>query len=324
MPFPFRSTSRAVALRPVTPGRIRLDDPATRDRVAFLGLTEDDLGVVQAWQTECMAASPAMVDAFYNKIMAHRDTRAIINEHTTVERQRPMITRYLESMLTGTVDEGYIGYRRKVGEIHDRIDLDSNWFVAMYEVIREHMLEAVRASGAPAEERERFARAFGRVLQLDIAVVITALTTSRQGRVNAAYAESMAFLDAVGGALDRLSARDLTAQVHGAFGPRYQRIADAFNQAIDSLRDAMAEVGQSAEQVGSASGQISDASELIAEGASRQAASLEEISAAITDLSAHADDGARRADTARKIAEEAGTVTAEGTTGMASLTNVLA
>ena len=322
--FTRRAFKTDAPLRAVTPGRITLDDAATRDRVDFLGLTELDLGVVRAWQAECMAASPTMVDAFYAKIMAHRDTRAIITEHTTVERQRPLITRYLESMLTGIIDEGYIAYRRKVGEIHDRIDLDSNWFVAMYEVIREHMLDAVRRTGASAEERERFARAFGHVLQLDIAVVITALTTSRQGRVNAAYAESMAFLDAVGAALDQLSARDLTARVHGRFGERYQRIADAFNGALDSLRDAMREVGESALQVGGASHQISEASEAMADGASRQAASLEEISSAITDLTSHADTGARRAETARTIAEEAGAVTTEGTDGMASLTAVLA
>ena len=320
----FRRPNKAPALRPTEPGRITLADPATRERVAFMGLTESELGVVRAWQAECMAASPAMVDAFYGKIMGHRDTRAIISEHTTIERQRPMITRYLETMLTGVIDDGYIAYRRKVGEIHDRIDLDSNWFVAMYEVIREHMLEAVRRAGAGPEERERFARAFGHVLQLDIAVVITALTTSRQGRVNAAYAESMAFLEAVGGALDRLASRDLTTQVTGNFTGTYRQIADAFNRTIISLRDALDEVGQSATQVDAASSQISDAAEHVADGASRQAASLEEISAAVTDLTGHAETGARRAQTARTLAEEAGAATADGTRRMESLTSVLA
>ena len=321
----FRRAASAPSLRPVKEGRIAITDEATRDRVGFLGLTEHDLGIVQAWQAECLAACPAMVDAFYAKVMGHNTTRAIITQHTTVDRQRPMMTRYIESMLGGTVDDTYIGYRRKVGQIHDRIDLDSNWFVGMYDVIREHMLAAVRTSGAPAEERERFAGAFGRVLQLDIAVVITALTESRQGRgLDEAYKESVAFLEAVGVALDRLAARDLTAHVTGNFSGTYRRIADSYNETIDALRNTISEVGASATQVDTASAQISDAAEHVAAGASQQAASLEEISAAVIDLTGHADAGAQRAEAARTLTEEAGAATAEGSVRMQALTSVLA
>lgn len=132
MPLLSLRPPRPAAPLDVTPGEIRVSDAAVRERIAFLGVTSQDLGVVRHWQATCMEACDAMVDAFYGKIMGQRDTRAIITEHTTVERQRPMITRYLKTMLNGAIDDDYLAYRRTVGQLHDRIDLDSNWFVAMY------------------------------------------------------------------------------------------------------------------------------------------------------------------------------------------------
>ncbi|MFN9118989.1 MAG: protoglobin domain-containing protein, partial [Gemmatimonas sp.] len=95
-------------------GRITVSDAAVRERVDFLGVTERDLGVIKHWGDSCMAACDPMIDAFYAKIMAQRDTRAIISEHTSIERQRPLITRYLKSMLAGVVDDDYLAYRRTV------------------------------------------------------------------------------------------------------------------------------------------------------------------------------------------------------------------
>ncbi|MCA0376436.1 MAG: methyl-accepting chemotaxis protein [Gemmatimonadetes bacterium] len=307
----------------VTPGKIAVTDASVRDRVAFMGLTEQDLGVVRHWRATCMVACDAMVDAFYAKIMGQRDTKAIITEHTTIERQRPMITRYLQTMLDGVVDDNYLAYRRKVGQIHERIDLDSNWFVAMYEVIREHMLDAVRRATPSNAAREQFAASFGRLLQLDIAVVITALTSSRQGRLNATLAESQQFLDALDTAVARLAERDLVTRVEGTFANRYAQLAESFNHSLDALRDALLDVGQAAAQVDGASTHIADASAHLAEGASQQSASLEEISASVTELASVAGSTDEQSGLARAAAEAAHTATADGIRQMDQLTQVL-
>ena len=324
MPIIARKSAPNSALATVPAGRITVSDAAVRERVDFLGVTERDLGVIKHWGDSCMAACDPMIDAFYAKIMAQRDTRAIISEHTSIERQRPLITRYLKSMLAGVVDDDYLAYRRTVGRIHERIDLDSNWFVAMYEVIREHMVAAVRAASRSTAEYEQFAGAFGRLLQLDIAVVITALTTARQGRLDASISESQRFLDALDVALARVARRDLTARVEGTFEARYTPLVDSFNHSLDALRNALQEVEQAAEQVGAGSNQISDAAEHVAEGASTQASALEEISVAVAELTSLASSSDERAGVARTTAEAASAATRDGTARMARLSQVLA
>ena len=323
--MPFFRRSAAVADRTFPAGRIAVNDPQVRTRLSFLGLTEADLGVVRGWQQQCMEASPAMIEAFYAKIMGETQTRAIIEKHTTLERQRPMVTRYLQTMLAGEVDDTYLGYRRKVGQVHDRIDLESNWFVAMYEVIRRHMLDAVKTAGATRGEYEAFAAAFERLLSVDIAVVVTALTDSRRDRLEEALkGEAMRFLAEVSTGLQQLAARDLTVRITGAYTGDYARLQAAFNDAVAGLRDALREVTASSDQVTDASGQISQSSEALAEGASRQASSLEETSAGLKELTSQATGNARRASEAEQIAQQAAQATDDGTARMGRLGDVLA
>ncbi|MDX2184291.1 MAG: methyl-accepting chemotaxis protein [Gemmatimonadaceae bacterium] len=306
-------------------GQITVTDPNAKMRIAFLGLTEQDLGVVRGWQARCMAASPAMIEAFYSRIMGQRETREIIERHTTLERQRPMVTRYLETMLAGSIDDRYLEYRAKVGQVHERIDLDSNWFVAMYEVIRRHMLDAVRSADATRTEYEAFTAAFERLLSLDIAVVITALTNARQQRLEEALkGEAMRFLADVSKALDGLARRDLTVRIEGNYTGEYARLRDAFNDAAGSLSDTLRDVAQSTTQVSEASAQISQAAETLADGASRQAAALEQSSAGLKELTTQAAGNAARAGEAERLAQQASEAAAQGTERVTRMNAVLA
>jgi methyl-accepting chemotaxis protein len=294
-------------------GRIQLSDPAVRSRVAFLGVTPEDLRVIAAWRAACRAACDPMIDAFYAKIAGERETSAVLTTHSTVDRQRPLVTRYVMQMFDGALDDAYVEYRRKVGRIHERIDLDSNWYVAMYEVIRAHMFAAVEQAGATAAEQARFSRAFERLLQLDIAVVVTALTEARQAKVeDALKGESMRFLTEVSSVLERLAQRDLTVRITGVYGPENSRLQPSFNEALAGLAEAMREVAAASREVTAASEQISDGAEALAHDAARQAASLEEISAGLHELSAMAQANADAAEGARGLAGEAGRASEDG------------
>ncbi len=184
-------------LRKVAPGQIAVTDPAVRKRIDFNQLTTDDLGLIAAFGAECRAALNPLIDDFYAHIGGNSEAQAIIDAHTTVERQRPRIIRYLETMLTGRIDDGYVAVRRHVGKLHDDIDLDSNWYVAMYEVIRRHLSEAVRVVAHPEQSRA-FDAALGRVIQLDLGLVLTALTDSRASKLESARRESDAQIEAIG------------------------------------------------------------------------------------------------------------------------------
>ena len=87
-------------------GQISVSDRAIGARFAYIGLTEEDLGVVHGWADVCRNSLDLVVDKFYEHILGNRETSEILNRHSSVERQRPMLTRYILTMFAGRIDGG--------------------------------------------------------------------------------------------------------------------------------------------------------------------------------------------------------------------------
>lgn len=246
----------ALPVAPFAPGTIRLSDPAVAEQVRFIGLTTEDLGVLAAWKPVCRRAVDGLIEAFYDHIDRFPATRAILLKHTTVERQRPLLTRYVLTMLDGVIDDAYLEYRRRVGVVHDDIDLGAAWYVGMYEIIRERLTEAVAEAGASGTALLGFSRALSRLIQVDIALVVTALMTARrrkiesiredQARTFAHLLESVGALTeaALDGRLDQRvdesafegRAREVVAGLNATLGVLHRPIMDCVT-ALESLAE---------------------------------------------------------------------------------------
>jgi len=311
-------------------GEINVSDGEIRDRIRFQGLTEEDLGVIATWDRAFQGAADQLIDLFYEHIFGNSDTRAIVEKHTTVERQRPLVTRYVQSMFSGRVDDQFVEYRRRVGVAHDNIDLDANYYVAMYEVIRQVMVKAVRKAGANASELQRFEEALSRLLDVDKGLVLRSLMDSRRAKIEALRdqeakkaAEASAFISDLSETLDHLAARDLAARLTAEYSGDYGRIRDALNTAAQTLDDGLSEVAVGAEQVASASDQISSGSQGLAQGASEQASSLEEISSSLQEMASMSRQNAANAREARALTEAARAAATKGGDSMQRLSEAV-
>jgi len=312
------------------PGQISVTDPNIRERLNFLRVTEYDLGVISAWSDVCKGDLEHLVDKFYEKILSHSETKQVLQKHSTVDRQRPMLTRYILTMFSGRVDDEYVNYRYVVGAVHDRIDLNSNWYIAMYEVIRESLVEAVKKAGATDHDLEAFRGAITRLVQADIAFVLTAQTDAYRekikiitGEAEEKYNEAKRFLDEEARVLEKVAVRNLTEVMSGSFSEDYTRIADMLNTTIGSLRDTISQVGGSADQIASAADEIAAASQSLAQGSSEQAATLEEVSANFHEMEAMSKQNSGNAISARSLVETASQTADRGVANMNMLTDAI-
>lgn len=305
-------------------GIIRVSDPAIHERIQFIGLTSHDLGVISAWRAAADAAIDRLIDEFYAHISATSATKSILDRHTTVERQRPMIRRYIGGMFTGVIDDAYIAGRRHVGGVHDRIDLDTNWYVGMYEVIRRVLDEAVRAAGATEAEQRRFASALSRVIQVDIGLVVTALTDSRRGRIEAQAATAESFVQTLGATLERVAARDLTAQYGAEVPPQYASVVDALERALSNLRAALNEVSTSATEVSAAAGTVEESSNSLSRSSMEQASAVEEVGAALHEIESQSAVTAERANEVVRLNTDSADAARQGEERMRELQAALA
>ncbi|MGR4863580.1 methyl-accepting chemotaxis protein [Caulobacter sp. LARHSG274] len=105
-------------------------------------------------------------------------------------------------------------------------------------------------------------------------------------------------VEALGAAVARLSAGDLTARLSQAFPPAYEGLRGDFNRAIAALEETLGEVIGGAGVLRSGAGEIRGAVEDLSARTERQAASLAETAAALRQLGAGVQQTAQGAEEA--------------------------
>jgi heam-based aerotactic trancducer len=170
-------------------GTIAVTDPSRAVLIGYASLTEDKLGVLKAWEQEAIGAADYLVDKFYGHLTQFSHTKAILNAHTTIKRQTPMLTGYFAAMFSGVVDDAYITSRLTVGRVHDRINLEPAWYAGMYRFLVDTFHEALNRAGASHEERATAMNAFDALVMFDISLSTQGLAEARQETVMERQAE---------------------------------------------------------------------------------------------------------------------------------------
>ncbi len=133
-------------------------------------------------------------------------------------------------------------------------------------------------------------------------------------------------VDAIAGALERVSQGDLTCRVTEDLAPEYQRIRDNFNLAISQLQDAMRGIVQNAHAIHAGAGQMTQATDDLSRRTEQQAASLEETAAALDEITATvkktaegANQASRVVSNAKQDAQHSGQVVREAVAAMSGI-----
>ena len=119
-------------------------------------------------------------------------------------------------------------------------------------------------------------------------------------RIEAEQAQNL-LVEALGGALARLSAGDLTARIDAPVQGAHIRVRDDYNAAVESLRQTLGQALQAVAGLRGGVSEISSASDDLSRRTEQQAASLEETAAALDQITAtvkRSADGARQASSA--------------------------
>ena len=82
-------------------GRISVSDGEIEKRLRFQGLSEKDLGVILTWAEVLRSQIDELCDRFYAHIQSNPITQDFLTRFTTVEKQRPLLTRYIMTMPPG-------------------------------------------------------------------------------------------------------------------------------------------------------------------------------------------------------------------------------
>ena len=123
--------------------------------------------------------------------------------------------------------------------------------------------------------------------------------------------------------LEKVAARDLTAQVVGDYCGDHARIKETLNTAVANLDSGLSQVASSANEVAAATTQISSGSQTLAQGASEQASTLEEISSSLDEIASMTKQNTANAQQAKQMSETTRTSTDKGVDSMGRLSEAI-
>jgi len=268
------------------------NDVRLADRLSFLGIdgeTREDLRAVWGLIAPVL---PGVLDRFYRHLAGVPAMASMLGSHQP--RLVHAQTKHWEHLFSGRFDEEYVSSIRRIGLVHQRIDLKPVWYIGGYNFILNELVLALskshRFSGAAMARK---VTAMNKAVMLDMAFAISvyeeALVEERQRRGQALSAAISVFSETVGESL---------------------RISGEANQALETSASI---VGSATQAASALADEVASTAGLTASNMQSGAAATEQLTASVREIGEQAN---RSADVAREALARA-RATKESVAGLA-------
>ncbi|MBU5444792.1 methyl-accepting chemotaxis protein [Paenibacillus sp. MSJ-34] len=110
-----------------------------KERLVFLGINQDTLNHVREAAHILLPYKAKLVNHFYENLQSIDHLKKIILEHSTIDRLRQTMERYLDQFLHGEINNDYIMSRILIGQVHSRIHLTAEHFISAHHLLTQLM-----------------------------------------------------------------------------------------------------------------------------------------------------------------------------------------
>jgi signal transduction histidine kinase len=102
------------------------------ERLAFLDLGDADLRLLAELRPLLERHADRFVAAFYRHLLSFDETRRLLANPEVKDRLLGKQREYLLSLSPAAIDEDYLAERVRIGTVHERIGLDTRWYLGAY------------------------------------------------------------------------------------------------------------------------------------------------------------------------------------------------
>ena len=161
--------------------QLLLDSQSLLDR---FDISADDLNLLKkCGETLGAATIDRVVDKFYEWLPQQPEFNVFFSSQDTVERVKKLQKGYWAGFFSGVVDQRYVDYRIRIGEIHAQRDLPSLIYFAAVLRFQLLFLEELQTSGLGKDRLQSATHAFTKLLALDTYVISDQIAQFAKRRV---------------------------------------------------------------------------------------------------------------------------------------------
>lgn len=152
------------------------DDMKTQ--LKMISLQEKDLQVLNTLKPLILEQIDYIVDRFYNNLENESSLQQIINAHSSIERLKKTLKRYLTEMLAGKIDETYVAKRISVARKHVEINLQPKWYIAAFQELFLATIDVLRQQ-LDSEDCLQAAKVLSKIFNFEQQLVLEAYDEER-------------------------------------------------------------------------------------------------------------------------------------------------
>ncbi len=298
-------------------------NPKLDERMLFMRFDQRDRAALRALKPLIDSEISDALGKFYGQVRAFPEARGKFRDEGHIASAERAQASHWRRLATADYGSDYIRDVERIGRAHVDAGIEPRWYMGGYAVVSEELVRVIvakRAKGlfASAKSDADLADklvALNKAVFLDMELAVSSyLTVIEEERAEleaerevAAQAQAQA-VKAIGEALSRLAAGDLSARVDGTLSPEFQSLKRDFDQAASALGEAMKAVERASSGIRSGVDDIARSADDLAQRTEQQAATLEQTAAAVDLLTATVG---KTAQSAREVSVRVGEASAE-------------
>jgi len=151
-----------------------------RDQLKLINLTEEDLKIAKLLQPIISGNIQTIVDKFYSTITDLPLLQSIIMENSTIDRLKNTLTRHIEELFDGKINEAFIDKRITIAHMHVKIGLEPKWYLSSFQCLFDEILTVIADHLQNREELLQAIRVINKLLVLEQQLVLEAYEEKRE------------------------------------------------------------------------------------------------------------------------------------------------
>jgi len=172
--------------KPMLPHSITESDnvvlDSLRTKMNFLQITSKDAECLRRLAPYMEKYAEAITDRHYDLLFGLPEMKRMIDQHSTRARLKGTFIAYLQSIPQVAFDEEYVRMRERIGQVHSRIQLEPEWFIASFLRVYEYLVPII-VNDFRSNDASAILMALHRIVMLDAQIVLESYQSATEYRL---------------------------------------------------------------------------------------------------------------------------------------------
>jgi len=172
-------------------------------QLAYTGITEQDLNRLASCRPVFVQVVGEVVDRFYESLEQYPELMDLISRVSSIERLKETQRDYWVSLTDGVIDQPFLDNRIKIGLVHSRIGLTTDWYLGTYMTYLDIAISVFKR--VIPEQWTEVIHSLTKMFNLDSQLVLEAYNRSEQAKIQELADDRSLMLNIVMEAVQKLA-----------------------------------------------------------------------------------------------------------------------